>query len=546
MNRFLVFIAIMALAACARQSSPTGGDKDVTPPQPLSFEPALFQTNFEGNAFTIVFDEYIQVKDLSSQLIISPPLKKQPEYKIRGKSLQISWEDTLLANTTYQFNFGKSVVDLNEGNVNPELKFVFSTGSYIDSLFVYGKVINAEDNEPISEAAVMIYTAFDDSLPSTTTPDYFALTDGEGKFQLEYLPEDTFKIFVLSEENNNYLYDGPPEKIAFLEDNIMSSNNDSTAALKFVGFIENDTSQYIASSKGTDYGRYNVVFNVPTENATIRFIKTDTDQQLDAISFLNSKKDSLYNWVSLPKDELTEEVTVITTDGEFVDTTFWYIEPDAKYREKAELKVSSNTTRSKLNLSHAFTLRMNNPLVEADTSLIYFLEDSVQVFPTDFERSNLNRTFLVRYPYKADASYIFKADPGAFKDYFGSYNDSISIPFSMQEADFYGDLTIDVTLSEQVMGLSETKILQLYTAKNKLLQEIPFTESLSHEFKQLEPGKYIFKVVFDTNGNGEWDTGDYLDGIQPERISIYPEEIQIRSNWDLELEWEPSVPMAND
>ncbi len=457
-------------------------------------------------------------------------------------NLEISWEDALEPNTTYQFNFGKSIIDLNEGNVNPNLNYVFSTGDYIDSLTIYGHVVTADDNEPLVEAAVMIYTSFEDSMPTTAVPDYFALTDQAGNFKLQYLPTDEYKIFVLFEENNNYIYDGPPERIGFMDQTVESSANDSSATLNFLAFIENDTSQYISSSKGRDFGRYELVFNVPAENASIQFFDTETNEKYEAKSFLNSRKDSLSNWVSIPRNRIVEEITVITSDGAFVDTSFWYLEPDLKYREKAVIKISSNTTRNRLNLSHQFTLKINNPLVEADTSLIYFLEDSIQVYPTDFQRSDVNRKFVVSYPFKAESSYIFKAKAGAFRDVFEAFSDSISIPFSLQDGDFYGDLTLDVKLNETTEVYSESKLIQLYTSKNKLIKQIPFTASFSTEFNQLDPGKYILKVVFDANGDGKWNTGDYLNNIQPERISIYPEEIQIRSNWELEIDWEPSMP----
>lgn len=57
-----------------------------------------------------------------------------------NKYILIQWEDTLKANTTYNFNFGNSIADNNEGNVLPYYNFVFSTGSIIDSLYISGNV----------------------------------------------------------------------------------------------------------------------------------------------------------------------------------------------------------------------------------------------------------------------------------------------------------------------------------------------------------------------------------------------------------------------
>ncbi len=539
------YIWVVALFwGCAQQSSPTGGDKDVDPPVVVMYEPNNFQLQFDENEFTIVFDEYIQVNDLASQLIISPPLTNSPDYTLRGKSITIEWEDTLQANSTYQFNFGKSVVDLNEGNITNGLRYVFSTGSYIDSLFVYGTLVDASDNSMVPEAVVMLYKTDADTMPMTSPPDYFAVTDESGRFSIDYLPAGNFKLFALKEENNNFIYDGPPEKIAYLGETVESTFNDTTAGLWLSAFIERDTSQYISSSFGKDYGKYTIVFNIPTKNPNVVFRDPSNEESLESIGYLNATRDTLISWVTLPPYRDFDEVEVIVSDDKLEpDTSAWYIETDPDFREKAALKLSSNTNRNKLNLTHVFTLRANNPLVEADTSLIHFFEDSVEVFPSEFERGELNRKFLVHYPFKAESNYVFQAEAGAFKDVFESYSDSIKIAFSLQDADFYGRLELALTISEQHQSFSENRILQLLTQDNRVVTEVQFIENeLTQSFEQLSPGMYKLKVIYDTNNDGKWTAGEYLQGTQPERLSFYPEEIQIRSNWDMELEWEPTTP----
>lgn len=526
---------------CARQSTPTGGEKDEIPPVVVNYSPPNFTTNFSGSGFELEFDEFIQVQNFSAQLIISPPLQQTPEYSIRGKRLIINWNDTLLDNSTYQFNFGKSVVDVNEGNVNPDLIYVFSTGSFIDSLNIMGRVVDAADNTPVDQAAVLIYRGSADSLPTTSPPDYFTLTDANGNFRIRYLPENDYQIFVLKEEASNYLYNGPPEKIGFLEERVYSSLNDSVYKYLVPTFIEKDTSQYISSQTGTDYGYYEIIFNVPTKKADVQFYDPETEKELKALSLLNATKDTLKSWVTFPDRDKLEEVAVyINDDTTFVDTTFWYIETNTKYKEKAKLNITSNATQSRLDLEKSFSLDFNNPLVEVDTSLVFFLEDSVQVYPQNFERLNLNKKVVVNYPFKPTSSYIFKAKPGAFKDVFGVYSDSVSIPFNLRDSEYYGSLTVSIAASAE--SDSTTKILQVLTGQGKIIAERSYSSSLSTTFKRMKPGNYQVKVIFDKNENGKWDTGVYRDKIQPEKLSIYPEEIEVRSNWEFELEWTPTTP----
>ncbi|WP_338356341.1 Ig-like domain-containing protein [Yeosuana marina] len=119
-----IFIVVIGLIFinCANRGTPQGGDKDITPPKILKSEPENFSTNFKGKEIKIYFDEYIKIKDIQKQLIISPPMKTLPEitpFSSASKSIIIKIFDTLQPNTTYAFNFGNSISDNNEGNLFP-------------------------------------------------------------------------------------------------------------------------------------------------------------------------------------------------------------------------------------------------------------------------------------------------------------------------------------------------------------------------------------------------------------------------------------------
>nr|MBA3986604.1 hypothetical protein [Flavobacteriales bacterium] len=76
-------------------------------------------------------------------------------------------------------------------------------------------------------------------------------------------------------------------------------------------------------------------------------------------------------------------------------------------------------------------------------------------------------------------------------------------------------------------------IVQLVTDKGELRRELYATENRSFEFENLTPGKYYVRVVYDTNENRIWDTGNFLEGRQPEQIIYYPKLIEVRANWTL-------------
>lgn len=58
------------------------------------------------------------------------------------------------------------------------------------------------------------------------------------------------------------------------------------------------------------------------------------------------------------------------------------------------------------------------------------------------------------------------------------------------------------------------------------------------DFYFLNPGKYGARLINDTNGNGEWDTGDYAKGQQPEAVYYYPNILEYKALWDTTQNWD--------
>src|SRR6187551_2417345 len=158
MRKFaLLYFIVLIFNSCAIRVNPTGGDKDVLPPKVLHTVPENYSVNVKTNDVVIMFDEYIQLKDINTQLVVSPLLKYTPETHIRKKSLEIHFLDTLEPNTTYTMNFGNSIADNNEGNSLENYQFVFSTGSVVDSLKISGRVEFAFDHKKETGILAMIY-----------------------------------------------------------------------------------------------------------------------------------------------------------------------------------------------------------------------------------------------------------------------------------------------------------------------------------------------------------------------------------------------------
>ena len=108
MKQRLIFISILFLFSlsfsdCAKRGRPTGGVKDSIPPVIIKNSPENYSINFNENEIKIYFDEYIKLKDVQKELIISPPFDNPPTITplSTSKQIRIKFKDTLKENTTY-------------------------------------------------------------------------------------------------------------------------------------------------------------------------------------------------------------------------------------------------------------------------------------------------------------------------------------------------------------------------------------------------------------------------------------------------------------
>ena len=175
---FLVFLALTRvpfITGCANIVPPTGGPKDTLPPVLIEADPEMraLNVNVNSNKIVLTFDEYIDLKDISKNLIVSPVPKQMPSGPFPSESHYHYLKDTLQPNTTYALNFGKAVTDVNEGNVLKNFTYVFSTGRYIDSLQYSGRVIMANTGKPDSTLIVMLHDQLYDSAVAKVRPQIY-------------------------------------------------------------------------------------------------------------------------------------------------------------------------------------------------------------------------------------------------------------------------------------------------------------------------------------------------------------------------------------
>jgi hypothetical protein len=242
MNKiYWILLAGVLLVSCGQQVAPTGGAKDSIPPKLVMAVPEMNAINFKSDRITLYFDEYVTLDNPFEKLTYSPIPKINPSPSSKLRTITIKIKDTLEPNTTYSIDFGESIKDINEGNILKNFNYAFSTGEYIDSLFLTGQVIIAESGLTDSTIVAVLHNNLDDSAVAKVKPRYFARLNGDGSFLFRNLKPGTYNLFAIKDQNGDRKYDQPSELIAFMNKSV-TIGSDTTAILYAFEALRLDTS----------------------------------------------------------------------------------------------------------------------------------------------------------------------------------------------------------------------------------------------------------------------------------------------------------------
>ncbi len=536
--RRLLLLPLLFLYACANIVAPQGGQKDVTPPQVIHYEPANGTLEFKESEIQIVFDEYIQTADLFNQVVISPPMTVLPEFKVKGKRLIIKFLEDLRDSTTYTINFGSAIKDITESNALDNFTYVFSTGNQLDSLRVGGSLVNILTGKPEKNAVAVLYPAFVDSTFRYSKPWYFAKADAQGNFLIQNIKSGTYYLYGLTDQNFNYFYDLPNELIAFTDSAVIPDTLPHHYRLQL--FSEFKIPQQLLEARSLTYASSRLVFSESVDSTAIQYSP-------NLIRQVNHTGDTLLFWST---DTLVKQhdfqIHYDSTD------TVLHVQLKDYSPETAALKNTITTnyfTVSKsanspenpylFDFSTPLEIITSLPVLRIAPELIQIFEDSLtNPIAAGFEPDTLSKNKIKTVVnFSPNKRYRLEIRAGAVTDIFNSQNDSLTFYFKTRSAEDYGKLKIILQT-----GDSSPVILELLKDANSVVRKEYILTPSGYEVSLpfLLPGTYLLRIRIDKNQNRTWDTGD-LDALrQPEPVIFYTEPLLIRSNWDQTIEWKLS------
>ncbi len=580
---------------CANIMTPEGGPKDTIPPVIVKLEPGNFATNFKAKKIYIEFNEFVQIKDQNKEMFVSPAMKKLPLLTTRGRGIVITIRDTLKENTTYAIDLGSAIRDNNEGNPINAMRYVFSTGDKVDSMMCSGYTADSYKADSVSRTFIWFYIA--DSLPKTPgydstifnrKPDVIARAQNNGIFIAQNLKPVNYRIYAIGDKNDNQLYEPGTDMVGLLDTvynpakmpefaiwfDSLRMYPSAEPQLYFRMFTDKAfVNQRLVEAQRPDQKKALLYFNAdyPKIDSLI-FDNISSDQIL--IDPQTNGRDTVALWFNVPAEQLPDTIKgkivyyrhdslrQLSKTREPLKLAWKLVETkeqqkereriekekekaaaegreykDPNYKNPFSLKISAG---KEVNPEKGFDITFGTPAVKFDSTAVELLvvaeDKSTTPIKGRFVRDTLNMCrYFVEAPWKEKTNYRLYIPKQSITDVMGYENDSTVVEFATYDPEKFA------TVSLNVKGSKENRYIVLLTdSSGKTIQELKDVKTGNYRFNYVAPGDIRLRIIEDKNGNGKWDAGDVIAGLQPERAESFFNErgedlFTTKMNWDFEI-----------
>lgn len=576
---------IVFSVSCANQGTPSGGDYDLDPPKVVKISPDFNSTNVKDGKLEIIFDENVVLERPNDKIIVTPPQQKTPVIRSVNRKVTVELRDTLLPNTTYTIDFTDAIADNNEKNVLENFSYSFSTGETIDSLAISGKVVTANNIEPVKGVFVGLHSNLEDSAFIRTKFERISKTNESGEFTIRGIAPGKYRIYALNDNSRTYRYSNPNSEMAFFDtiiepwskpdmhvDTVFTIKDgektiDSIRDVHFTRFMPDNI---VLRSFVSDFRRHylqkyervpnqvKLYFGAPTEIPVMEPLSFEEGRDW-AILEKTPGNDTLTYWIKDPAimamDTLLFKVSYLKTDTLNIDqpTTDTLVFTDRSRKPRKEEKKKPKKGKKEeeeeitfLDIKHNLksswdvydniTMEMGEP-IEGSLDNKIKLQRQIDSLYTDIEDftiqvDSLNpRLYTLRYRWNYDESYRVTVDSASVFSIYGLWNAPVEENFKVKSRDSYGVIMI------RLSGLGDTPAFaELLDKSDRPVRKVRVRQNIIL-FRNVNPGEYYIRLVLDENNNGIWDTGNFYKKRQPEQVLYYKQGISIRANMEVENEW---------
>lgn len=596
---YILLITLLACSACANHGSgPQGGPKDTIPPALIKETPLNGTLHFEAKRIDILFNEYIQLADIQKNVMISPPQLNPPDIKAIGKTLSVVFNEELQDSTTYTIDFGAAICDYNERIPLNGYVYSFSTGDFIDTLAVSGRIYDAENLNPIPDVVVGIHSNHADSAFSTMPFARITRSDEDGYFTIHNIREGSYRLYALNDISRDYMYQ-PGEALAFADslispyverrevqdtiwrdtlgidpntkDTLFTQQVDTIHTITRTFFLpdslilwyfkEDKQRHYFKGVYREEQHAFTLIFSAPQD--TLPVIRSMKPSEIDTLATdsawidwmpytllqSNATFDTITYWLTdslaIAQDSIYLEMTYMQSDSLYnlapKTDTISAIYRHPRMSEKARAAVQRQKQERKLEL-------------KTNTSSQFEIYDTIRIFsPFPIDSTQINHIHLSHKKDTLNQPIQFQLHTN------DSLSQTLMLIANMEPAESYM-LTLDSAALIDIYGKcndSTTYIFKLkpLDAYSSLMIKMAHFDARARiqilddkdqvvrelpasqegtKFEFLSPTTYYIRMYIDYNGDTHWTTGDWLKKRRPEPVYYFPSKLKLRANWDFE------------
>lgn len=524
-NRLLATFSIAFLSGCAAVNAPEGGPRDVKNPLLVSTTPKNGATNFSGKTITLEFDEDIRPKDINKELIITP--NTGATYNVRNDrtNLILEFNKPLEENTTYFMNFRKGIEDITEGNKAPEVTLTFSTGDFLDTAGVSGRVEDYLTQLPESNVTVALYPEKDTADIRSKMPYYFTRTNADGSFQVRNIKAGNYRIYAHNDRNTNEIYDQETEKIGYLTTVVTATPKADSVIIKTVTL---DTRKPFVLKTEQNLDQNTLVYNEGIEKITFKGTEAKApERKLLTTRDESGKRITLYpDGGKLPENLIAFSIDSSGNAG--VDTVKLALANKPAIPAKLSFKVAKSEVVP--GEPNQIRIQFPVPVKVIGKGPFTIIEDTTKSiiprYPEDYKMNASNTEISLTYRPGALKTAELVLDTTQLLAINGKPFQKQKIPFALSRKSTTGKISGTVKTS------FKNYWVELLDEKSKVIRKDLNLKRL--DYPNLEPGNYSLRVKIDENNDGKWSKGDKSLKTAPEKIYIYPKPVNVRANWEIE------------
>lgn len=426
-------------------------------------------------------------------------------------------------------------------------------------------------------------------------------TNGEGRFTIKGVKDGAYRVRALDDKDGDFVFSQKNERVAFdttvyvtgsfpdvRMDTVWRDSlwYDSIRVVPYthytpddvllLAFLEDGQERHLLKTAYPEPTNFTFYFTAPSDstprikglNFDERCLVADASLKNDTVTFwvtdtaLIHRQDTLSMILSYMETDTLGQLVVTndtldlspkTTYAKIAAERSKQIEAWEKDRERRQKKAKKplpyeenpyERTWLEAGFKPSGSLAPNQnvrylakePILEVDTTKIHFyVKKDTDWLPAPFlfmpeERSA--KSYMLYAEWEPGQKYRFVMDTAAVVSVLEHESKSVRQEFHVRAVEEYGSIFIHVISPDTGV------VVQLLSKNDKVEAQQRTDKDGNADFFFMKPGEYYMRCYVDANGNGQWDTGDYASGLQPERVYYFGKPLPLKAQWDLRQDWD--------